>query len=295
MNMLKSTFAIFLLSATLISCGQSTNNNNTNNASKTDDLELFKKSVNTIRPNIRNIEDVSALLYLSGADYIPGLVNDPMNWERYQDKDVVLAANMGAYVVDGLYQAAFHEKKSAYMSFMASKSIATHLGVSNIFEEMIIKRLNEGVVPEDALIERFNELLFNAEVVFNEKEANRLFTALLTGTYIEKQYLLFSSIFSLPEDLTDEEKLMLTSRLIITTSEELKQLPELLKIIESHKVEGEKLYLYDRLVELEQLRSKLNLGDAFEKTKPEDFFSNPELNLMHNKLIEVRDFMVSVK
>lgn len=295
MNILKSIFTVILLSTVITSCTQTKTNNKTSNSQKPNDIELFKRSVKTIRPNVRNIEDVSALLYLSGTDYIDGLVNDPHIWESYNENDVSFAANMGVYIVDGLYLAAFNEKKNGYMSFMAGKSIAAELGVTDIFEEITIKRLNNGSTPDSKSIERFNDLLYSSEKVFNDKDANQLFTALLSGSYIEKQFLLFNTIFNIPDNMTEEEKLMLTSRLIVVASEELLQLPELLKIIESYKPSSGELYVYEQLLELEELRAALNLGAAFDKTTPNDFFNNPKLTELHLKINEIRAIMVSGK
>lgn len=293
MYKLKNIIGIITIAAFLGSCVQSTK---TSDKSKTDttskDIELFKSSVNTIRPHIRNIEDVSALLYLSGASFMPNAVGDPVKWEAQKNNELALAANMGVYVVDGIYQAAYDEKQGAYMSFMAGKSIAMEMGVSDLFEEMIIKRLDEGVCPEDSLIDRFSDIISKSEIKFKEKDASRLFTAFVSGSYVEKQYLLFNSVYSLPSELSEEDKLMLTSRLILVASEELKQLPELIKIIDDNRKEGDALYLYDKLVELENMRSELNLSTSFDKIKPADFFNNPKMEEMYQKIKEIRAFVV---
>jgi len=233
------------------------------------------------------------LLYLSGADFNSQLISDPAKWETNIEDETILAANMGIYIVDGFYQMAYDKKQEAYLSFMAGKSIAAQLNAIDIFDQMVLNKLDEGVVPPDEVMKKIGNILHQSEVVFGNKDAYRLFSALMIGASIEKEYILFNTIFNQPSELSDDEKLMLSSRMIIVASEQLQQLPALIKTVEKFKRDEDPGILYNDLKELEEIRTKLNQGNSLYEATPEDFFKDPNVKEMHQKLNRMRNYLVT--
>lgn len=289
MTKLSSLLTIGLFSLLLIACKTKVDNKT---SQKENDLEDFKKAVNEIKPNLKNVEGMGAMLSLSGADFNPHLIVDPTKWEANVDNDAALAANMGIYIVDGFYQMAYEKKKEAYLSFMAGKSIAAKLDAIDIFDAMVLNKLDEGVVPEGEVLATVGNILNQSEEVFGEKDAYRLFSAFIIGAYIEKEYILFDAIFNQPAKFSDEEKLMLSSRLIIIVGEQLKQLPALIKIVEEYKTEDDPGILYNDLLGLEEMRQELISKGSKVDAKPEDIYRNAKLKEMHEKLNEMRGYLV---
>lgn len=289
--------AILYISILVLTIGCNTKGNQNkvdkNRVEQSAEIDEFKAKIKTIRPQIRDVEDMSLMLSLSGVDFIPGLINDPQKWESYSAHDAISAANMGIYLIDGYYQAAYNEKRNGYMSFMAAKSLAQQIGVLSIFDELLIKRLNEGVIPEDSVFDKFNDALYSSEKVMKDQESMRLFSALLVGTYVEKQYLLFNSVFNIPDDLPEEVRLNLASKLIVVASEELQQLPVLLSVLDEYRTERDSGVLVDELKELDSLRESLNLSKKLETVAPATIYDNPTLKQMHDRIVKMRSFLVN--
>lgn len=288
MNKLKFVFVISLMSLLVVSCKTKTDKD----SHQEDEMANFKKAVNEIKPNLKNIEAIGAMLELSGASFDPHLVSDPHSWESTISNEDLLAANMGIYIIDGFYQNAFDKKKEAYLSFMAGKSIAAKLDAIEIFDELVLNKLDEGVVPEDEVLKSIGNFLYRSEEVLGQKNAYRSFSALLIGSYIEKQYILFNTIFNQPMKFSDEEKLMLASRMIIVTSEQLKQLPALIKVVEEFRTDNDPGILYNDLLGLEEMRQDLRSKGIMANAKPEDFFRNAKLKEMHHQINEMRNYLV---
>lgn len=288
MKKLSSLLAFGLISLIFIGCKTKVDKT----AQEENDLNKFKQSLNDIGPNIKSVEDISTMLYLTGADFHEKLISDPMQWENNIEEERLLAANMGIYIIDGFYQMAFDKKKDAYMSFMAGKSIAAKLDALDIFDEIVLNKLDEGVVPPDDVIKKVANILHQSEEVFGNKDAYRLFASFIIGSYIEKQYILFNSIFNQPAGLSDDEKFALSSRMIIVASEQLKQLPALIKIVEEFKTDEDPGILYDDLKKLEALHSKSKESGSLNTTNPADFYKDADLKKMHQKVNEMRNYLV---
>ncbi|MCU4176632.1 hypothetical protein [Carboxylicivirga sp. N1Y90] len=289
MTKLKSLVMLAVMGLLIIGC--KTKVDNTSEAEK--ELASFKKHVNEIKPNLKNIEDISAMLYLSGADFDPDLVLDPNEWEANIQNEDLFAANMGIYIVDGFYQKAYDKRKEAYYSIMAGKSIAAKLDAIDIFDELVLNKLDAGVVTEDSILNHVGNILHDSEVVFKNKNAYRAFASFLIGTYVEKQYILFNNIFNQPVKYSDEEKMMLASRQIIVAREQLKQLPDLIKVVEGLKTDEDSGILYNELLGLAEIHNAVSANNYLNTVKPEDFFRNAKLKEMHQQVNEMRTYLVT--
>lgn len=259
------------------------------------ELNEFKKTLNEIGPHIKSVEDISAMIYLSGADFNKQLISNPQQWENNKEDETLLAANMGIYIIDGFYQMAYDQKQGGYLSFMAGKSIAAELDALDIFDEIVLNKLDEGVVPSDDVIKKVGNILYQSEEVFGNKGTYRLFASFIIGSYIEKQYILFNSIFNQPSGLSEDESFALSSRMIIVAGEQLKQLPALINIIDKFKTDEDSGILYDDLKELQALYTKSKKQGSITTTKPADFYKDVELNKMHQKINKMRNFLVEGK
>ncbi|WP_282035873.1 hypothetical protein [Saccharicrinis aurantiacus] len=257
-----------------------------------DSIRHFADEVEHIRSSIKSVEDISTMLKLSGVDYKPELRHDPNLWAQYQGSEMQMAANMGLYIVDGLYEAAYSENRNGYLSFMAGKSIAEKIHAEDAFEDMVINTLNQGAAPSDEVLDKLKEVVFNCEDVLTEQDAMRVFSAMLAGAYIEKQFILFNSITELPEELSPNEKLALSSRLVIVTKEQLKQLPHLLNLIDLYKVTNENNAIYNDFVALNDMCESLNLNEFTGMDSADAFVNDKRIKEINDKVIKMRAFVV---
>jgi len=257
-----------------------------------DSIRHFADEVEHIRSSIKSVEDISTMLKLSGVDYKPELSHDPNLWAQYQGSEMQMAANMGLYIVDGLYEAAYSENRNGYLSFMAGKSIAEKIHAEDAFEDMVINTLNQGAAPSVEVLDKLKEVVFNCEDVLTEQDAMRVFSAMLAGAYIEKQFILFNSITELPEELSPSEKLALSSRLVIVTKEQLKQLPHLLNLIDLYKVTNENNAIYNDFVALNDMCESLNLNEFTGMDSADAFVNDKRIKEINDKVIKMRAFVV---
>jgi hypothetical protein len=284
---MKKQYLSILFIGLLLACGSPAKKASQNEIEQSE-LEAFREKIQQVHPRLRNLEDISVMLQLSGVDYNPALSLDPQHWQKSSPNEALMAATMGMYIVDGLYQAAFDEKKNGYLSCKAAKSIAQELGIADIFDPLVSKRIHDGLVPEDSVFIQFKGALERSEKVLKEMEAMRLFSAMIVGSYIEKQYLLFTSVFGLPDDLSAEARLNLASRLIVVSGEELEQLPVLIQLIKDNQTPDDPGILYSEMLELENLRNKLGLRKKINTVDVSEFFNNAVLKKMHEKIVDMR-------
>ena len=119
--------------------------------------------------DVRTPTDLMYMLELSMVDFMPELINDPNNSEKYLSNEVLAAANMGVYLVDGLYQYSSKEYDKGYYSMVAAKNLATKLGMGAGFDQMVLERYTELNPSVDSFLIELNESILAAETDLKAK------------------------------------------------------------------------------------------------------------------------------
>jgi hypothetical protein len=289
--MMKKILVFAILSTALIACK---NKSVDQNAVQADEFKAFTEKVEAIDMNVRTPNDLMDMLELSMVDFIPELINDPNNSDKYLSNEVLAAANMSVYLVDALYQYSSHEFNNGYYSMMAAKNLATKLGMGAGFDEMILERYTDLNPNVDSFLVRLNENIIASETVLKEQDKMRLFAGLIGGNYIEKQYILFNIIFKSNVDLPDTSRLITMREILYAARKHMNKLPEVIALIESIKEETDPGTILNELKAIEAIRQQNILPEDISQITPSQVFENPNFLAMFEKIKEVRSMIVAV-
>lgn len=288
---------IFLLGLVLVlgvSCKSGSTGSTESAASDSDSkLTAFIEAAKEINGDVASPTTVTDIFELSGAPFMPELVNDPLNFEKYKNNNVSAALNLGVYLVDALYLYAYDKNTEGYNSLMAAKSLAAHIGFAEIFDETLIERYEDGNYP-DSVHYMLENVLIETGKVLQKEERLRIYTSIVMGNYIEEMYILFSAIMEYPDKgIPEESKLLLLRELIIGLRTQLSALPQLISLIEMHITEEDPHDLINMLKELQEIRSSYGYTNAeIMKLTPEMIFKDELIQKMYTTVKEMRTYAV---
>lgn len=290
---MKNLIVLSLLVITMLSCKNASKE--VTETEKSIDTPEFAEHLLKNGVDIRKPGDVADLLQLSGTRFMPELVNEPMNYEYYKDDQVLAAANIGVYMMDGLYQMAFDENYAGYLSIAAAKQLAIEIGIGEIMSEIVLERYGDGEHPSDSILNLIRHGINRSETLLIQKEQSQIFAAMLIGNYIEKLHILFTNVFEYPIDLPEESKVIILRDILILTSEELDLMPEAIEIVEKYKKEDNS-FLLNELKEIEELRSKHRLSDEqIAKLSHDMIFKNKAILAIYEKVKAARALIIATE
>jgi hypothetical protein len=288
---MKNILVCVFLSAALIACK---NKNIDQNTGQADEFKAFTEKLEKIDMDVRMPTDLMDMLELSTVDFMPELINDPNNSEKYLSNDVLAAANMGVYLVDGLYQYSSSEFNNGYNSMMAAKSLAVKLGMGAGFDEMILERYTELNPSVDSFLIKLNENIVASETVLKEQDRMRIFAGLIGGNYIEKQFILFNIIFKSNVDLPETSRLITMREVLYATRKHMNILPDVIALMESVKKETDSGIILDELKAVEALRQQNIIPEDISQITAPQIFENQNFLAMFEKIKAVRSMIVAV-
>lgn len=257
-------------------------------------LEEFKEQVTDIVPqNQGSVQDINTFVRMSGASFMPEIVNNPHSVQKYKETMYLAAANLGIYTTDVLYQAAYKRGEGARLSYGAAKELAFHVGVGEVFDEIVLQRLEEGGSKDDSIVYKLTTALDNSKTVLREKDQARLLTAITIGSFVQKLYVTNNIIFNYPEDLPVESKLLVLRQSIMLLSVQIKQAVELTELFKTYKPKTEKAAeIYKIMKEISAIYEPMRLEENIESIEAKQIFENAELLKAFDKVKEVRSMLI---
>lgn len=259
--------------------------------------EFYKKSEGILERPAKPSQ-ISALLTLSGAPLMTEKMNPPSNWESYKDDEIAAAVNMGVYLADAIIQYAYDEKKLAYNSAIAAKSLAEVIGINDeIFMGYIIgDRYREEGGQSDSLFFVMDSALARADQSLNANERFKILAAMYIGNYIEKQYIVSNIVFEYPVDLPEESKLLILRDMIYVLDQSLERLDHIILLVEKAYGKNEVKRFYNELKELRAINAKQSFTrEQLEKLQAKDIFENQNLKDLHKKIVDIREMIVATE
>lgn len=257
-------------------------------------LEEFKAEAAEIMPSIADPTGIAILWELTAADYMPELMHDPLAWENYKGKPLIAAANFGIYTADAIYEYTYNETEAAYLSWMAAKSIAADLGFADIFDQVVIKRIEEGLTPKDSLFSQIDNAIEKMGSSYSESDRLRIYTALLTGNYIEKVHIVMGTLLDTDLDLPDETRLLLNRELLLVLIRQLQSLEQLIDLIEQYETIDDAGFLSLELKKMRDIFNSFDLSaDNLAQITPDQIFNNDKINELREHLGKIRMFLIT--
>lgn len=257
-------------------------------------LEKFQAQAGEIIPYATDPTDLAVLFQLTAADFIPELIHDPVQWENYKGKPLQAAANFGIYTADAIYQYIFKETEGAYLSWMAAKSIAADLGFAEIFDQIVIKRVEQGLTPQDSLFNQIDLALEKMGSTYTEADRLRMYTTLVTGNYVEKLHIVMGTLFDSNMDLPEETRLLLNREMLLILIKQLRSLEKLIALIEEHETIDDPGYLSYELKSIRDIFNAFDLSDDnLAHLTPDMVFRNEKINELREHVGRIRVYAIT--
>ena len=99
------------------------------------------------------------------------------------------AINFGIYASDLAYCTVFGMHQETFLYFSTTRTLATDLGFTNGFDELMVNRLNANLYNNDSLFQITNDSYADACNFLEESNRKDILALILAGSWIESMYI----------------------------------------------------------------------------------------------------------
>ncbi len=124
------------------------------------------------------------LLKEAGTNYQSSLLNSVDNKSEYLTSSAK-ALNLGVYGADLGYATIFDASEDAINYIAVTKSISAELGISNLFDESMLKRFEANIGNQDSLLVMVSDAFKTTDQYLKNNNQNDLSVLILAGGWIE--------------------------------------------------------------------------------------------------------------
>jgi hypothetical protein len=254
-------------------------------------LDSFRLLAVNVLPAYNSVSDIPQLLSHVNVKYYPGIVNDINNIERYTNNDLLEAANIGVYFADIAYSYAFEDKEMAVASYIAAMSLAENFRITGIktFLGTFLEHVSVSEAEVDTILFTLERDLQTYASQLTDNEQIRLYTSLIKGNFIEKNYLLYTTISRYPDSPVSEDiKIENLQKLVWIASGQKTALGELNKILNDYTIPEDDRIYHDEFIGLEkQMNETAFLADT-SAVRTIELVSSPEFVNLYDEITRVR-------
>jgi hypothetical protein len=245
-------------------------------------------------PNYDNISKIIYLLKDIDVIFIQDAVNSIENLEKYTDNDLLMAANIGVYMTDIGYMWSYNETDAAFNHNIAVLSLADQLDMAKAFLDSFFERYSKEDADPDTILLLIERDLSEAVKQFPEEKRLELYSAMLTGSFVEKLHLLYEMIKRCPEisnpvDISVEN----LQKLVWIAIGQIKALEELNKQIDSYAIPKEYLLYHEELVKLDSVMKKTNFLQDSSIVRSVQLIEDPEFLNLYQEVSRIRNFVTN--
>jgi len=247
----------------------------------------FRKKLEDINPGIKDPVAIIRLLEMTGADYIPDLINDSGLDSIYMGDSILSAANMGIYTVDIVYLLAYNKDEKFDKQLEKARVLSENIGAGHLYDHAMYETYRASGVPSDTLMKYLTRAAENMEHDFSEINLQRLYTLFACGVFIEKLHLTTQMLA-----IADKKNADHYWTVMMLTMQQEGALDELLILLNliRNKEEGERFiammndlkHIFMELNESDQLAG-INTQNLSEKQVFKDLVE--QINLIRNWII----------
>jgi len=255
-------------------------------------LDSFRLLAVDILPAYNSISDISQLLNNVDVHYYPGMVNDIDNIERYTNNDLLAAANIGVYFADIAYGYAFEDQNISIASYIAAMSLAENFRISTTFLETFLEHVSISEAEIDTVLFKLEQDLQTYASHLVDDEHIRLYTSLLKGNFIEKNYLLYSTISRYPDSpVSEDKKIENLQKLVWIASGQKIALGELNKILNDYTIPEDDRIYHDEFISLEKTMKETAFLRDTSVVRTIELVSSPEFINLYDEITKVRELI----
>ena len=132
--------------------------------------------------------ETAVLLKKAGASYDSDYLNPVENREKYATISSK-ALNMGVYGSDLSYTTIFDKTQEAMLYLACSKKLADGLGISEVFSDDVISRMEANMGNKDSLLTIISDSYWEADAYLKENDRASVSALLIAGGWIEGLYI----------------------------------------------------------------------------------------------------------
>jgi hypothetical protein len=200
---------------------------------------------------------IGSVFQKSGLKYYEGIVNSPLNVEKYDTKNSMLL-NFGGYSADLAYCVLNGQNQIALNQMKALRGLAEGIGLSSIFNsESLFNKFENNLGNQDSVIEVMVQIQENIDMFIDDNNMQSMANIMFAGAWIEGMYIGVKAT-------SNEEETQITGRLI----EQMVILDNLVKAISSvenksgnlEEIEKSLISLRDYFNNLEEIKGKQNIN-----------------------------------
>ncbi len=289
------TAAFIALSFVFISCGgNAEDEKNTmpgegiDSTLTTDSLSTLSNDDNEVSYNLPSALQIAYVFKKSGAGFVPALLNDKANSNKYNTSNYKRAVNFGIYSADLAY-CLFNKKYQESKEYLkACKDMGTYLGLNSAFEsDNMAQRFDKNIANEDSVIKIVSNVQLKTDVMFEQNKQKHITVIAFTGAWTESMYIALE-VYS-----KDKNKKVLSSLL-----EQLLLSETIIKALKSH--ESSEKEMATLISAVEKINTEFNaiaaVKSAIEKDEEMDFNSmavtEGELKIISESVKSLRTSMI---
>lgn len=226
----------------MISCNDNVppSNNLLADSSETES-DLQKSAVKVPSP-------IELFIFMFNADtkYSKENLNSIDNHTKYITK-YKKAINLGIYASDLAYCTVFKQNKETFSYFSVTKKIADELGLTEGFDESIVKRIDQNMSNSDSLYQISNDSYSTAVRFLEQQGKEDMLPLMITGAWIESVNLAIKSV----------PKFDANNEVVVRIADQGLLLENILELFQYSKDNPDFKEIMDKLLDLQQSYDKL--------------------------------------
>ena len=236
--LLLSGITIFMLS-----CSESTPpvENVLEDSTSVEETELVKNTIKIPSPI-----ELFAFLYDANAKFSKDNLNSIDNRAKYIDNQKK-AINLGVYASDLGYCTVFKQNKETFSYFSVTKKMADELGLTEGFDEKIVKRIDQNMNNSDSLYQISSDSYSTAVRFLEQQGQGNLLPLMITGAWIESLNIAIKSVDKYDPD----------NEIVIRIADQGLLLENLIEMYNSLSEADKDTDIFDKLLDLQESFDKL--------------------------------------
>lgn len=132
--------------------------------------------------------ETAALLKRAGAAYDARIPNDVRNVDRYTTASKQ-ALNLGVYGADLSYASVHNQTQESMFYTSCSKRLAENLGVTGVFNESVLERMERNMNNRDSLLDIISTTYWDVDAYMKENGRENISALMITGGWVEGLYI----------------------------------------------------------------------------------------------------------
>jgi hypothetical protein len=258
------------------------------------DMDSFHYKAVYSYPKCDNVSELLRLIRDLDIIFVEDAVNDFENTDKYTRNDNLTAANMGVYMSDMVYAWICDEEDISMHRNMAALSLADHLKMADVFLDSFFDKYNKEDIDPDTILILFEHDLNETIRQLPEEKNLELYSAVLTGSFIEKLHMVFEMIKNCPE-ISNSPDLILENlqKLVWIANGQAKALEDLNKQIDSYQIPEESRLVHGELVNLNTMMQKAVFLNDTSMVRSINMINDQEFLALYQEVNKIRGYIIN--